>query len=223
MSVRAAADRLLTLRCRVWLLALACAAGPALAQETVRARQNIEYRLIAPQPVETGDKIEVIDFFWYGCPFCDELQPALEDWIRRKPADVALRRVPVILRDTWAPHARIYYVLEALNEVERLHLRVYHSYHVEKLHMSRPDVMVEWAVRHGIDRKRWLDAYYSPEVDARVERAQRLVRTYTVEGTPSLVVDGRYLTSSSMTKTVRDVIPVVEDLVRIARQKRSGG
>jgi protein dithiol oxidoreductase (disulfide-forming) len=207
----------------VGLLALVCIAGPVYAQEMVRARQNIEYRLIAPQPVETGEKIEVIDFFWYGCPYCNELQPALEDWIKRKPADVTLRRVPVILRDSWAAHARIYYTLETLNEVGRLHLKVYHSYHVEELHMSKPDVMVEWAVKNGIERKKWLDAYYSQEVDARVERAQRLTRAYTVEGTPTLVVDGRYLTSSGMTRTVREVIPVLEDLVRIARQKRGGG
>src|SRR5687768_594870 len=95
------------------LLAFAFFAGTASAQE-VRARQNLEYRLIAPQPVETGERIEVIDFFWYGCPYCNELEPALNEWIKRKPADVTVRRIPVILRDTWAPHARIYYTLELL-------------------------------------------------------------------------------------------------------------
>lgn len=201
------------------LVALAGLAGPAAGQE-VRARQNVEYRLIEPQKPETGDRIEVIDFFWYGCPYCNELQPALEDWIKRKPGDVALRRIPVILRDTWAPHARIYYTLELLGEVERLHLKVYHSYHVEELHMSKPDVMERWAVKNGIERTRWLDAYHSPEVDAKVARAQRLTKAYDVQGTPSLVVDGRYLTSSSMTPGVRAVIPVVEDLIRLARQNR---
>ena len=205
------------------LLALAFLAGTSHAQG-VRARQNIEYRLIAPQPVETGDRIEVIDFFWYGCPYCNELQPALESWIRRKPADVALRRIPAILRDSWAPHARIYYALEQLNEVERLHLKVYYGYHVEKLHMSRPDVMVEWAVKNGIDRKRWLDAYHSPEVDAKVERAKKLSEAYTVEVTPTLVVDGRYLTSGAYVPgaDVRDMLPILEDVIRLARQNRSG-
>ena len=120
-----------------------------------RARQNIEYRLIEPpQPVETGERIEVIDFFWYGCPYCNELQPfARGAGSRRKPADVALRRVPAILKDTWAPHARIYYTLELLNEVERLHPAVFHSYHVEELHMSKPDVMEQWAVKNGIDKQ----------------------------------------------------------------------
>jgi len=203
------------------LLALACFAVAAPAQDTPRARQNLEYRLIAPQPVETGERIEVIDFFWYGCPFCNELQPALEEWIKRKPADVALRRIPVILRDTWALHARIYYTLELLNEVERLHQKVYFSYHVEELHMSKPDVMEQWAVKNSIDRRKWLDAYYSPEVDARVARAKRLTEAYNVKGTPSLVVDGRYLTSGDMPPTLRGIIPVLEDLIRIARQKRA--
>lgn len=201
------------------LLALACLAGAAGAQE-VRARQNLEYRLIAPQPVETAERIEVIDFFWYGCPYCNELQPALDEWTKRKPADVTVRRIPVILRDTWLPHARIYYTLELLGEAERLHAQVYRSYHVEELHMSKPDVMEQWAVRNGIERRRWLDAYYSPEVDARIARAAQATKRYDVQGTPSLVVDGRYLTSSSMTATVRGILPVVDDLVRLARQRR---
>jgi protein dithiol oxidoreductase (disulfide-forming) len=201
------------------LLAIAFFAGAASGQE-VRARQNLEYRLISPQPVETGERIEVIDFFWYGCPYCNELQPALDEWMKHRPADVALRRIPVVLRDTWVPHARIYYTLELLGEAERLHAQVYRSYHVEELHMSKPDVMEQWAVRNGIERRRWLDAYYSPEVDARIARAAQATKRYDVQGTPSLVVDGRYLTSSSMTATVRGVLPVVDDLVRLARQRR---
>jgi thiol:disulfide interchange protein DsbA len=201
------------------LLALACLTAASHAQG-IPARQNIEYRLIAPQPAETGDRIEVIDFFWYGCPHCNDLQPALEGWIKRKPVDVALRRIPAILSDSWAPHARIYYALEQLNEVERLHQKVYYSYHVEQLYMSKPDVVVEWAVKNGIDRKGWLDAYYSPAVDAKVERAKKLSEAYTVEGTPTLVVDGRYLTSGSLAPSLHGMIPVLEDLIRLARQER---
>jgi thiol:disulfide interchange protein DsbA len=215
--------RFLLVRTLAALLAAACViAGAPIAAQEVRARQNIEYRLISPQAVETGERIEVIDFFWYGCPYCNELQPSMEDWAKRKPSDVVLRRVPAILRDSWAPHARIYYTLELLGEVDRLHQRVYHGYHVEELSMSRPDVMEQWAARNGIDRRKWLDAYYSPEVDARVARAHQLTRRYEVQGTPSLVVDGRFLTSSSMTPSIRGVMPVVDDLIRLARQQRSG-
>lgn len=210
------------MRAALALLALACVAGVAHAQD-IRARQNIEYRLIAPQPVETGERIEVIDFFWYGCPYCNDLQPALESWIRRKPTDVALRRVPAILRDSWAPHARIFYTLEALGEVERLHLKVYESYHIERLHMSKPDVVVEWAAKNGIDRKRWLEAYGSSAIDAKVQHAKELSAAYTVRVTPTLVVDGRYLTSGSHVPCcdVGDIVPILEDVIRLARQQRS--
>jgi len=205
-------------------LALACLAltRSATAQE-IRARQNIDYRVIsAPQPVQTGEQIEVIDFFWYGCPHCNDLQPALESWITRKPADVTLRRIPAILRDSWAPHARIYYTLERLGEVERLHQKVYFSYHVEQLHMSKPDVVEQWAVKNGIERRRWMDAYSSPEVDARIAQAFQASQRYDIQGTPSLVVDGRYLTSSSMASNYPEMIQILEDLIRIARAKRSG-
>ena len=200
-------------------LATLAMAGRVGAQE-VRARQNLEYRLIPVQPVETGANIEVIDFFWYGCPYCNELQPVLEDWIKKKPADVAVRRIPVILRDNWAPHARIYYTLDLLGEVERLHSKVYHSYHVEELAMSKPDVMEQWAAKNGIERRRWVDAYFSPEVDGRIARAFQATKRYDIQGTPSVVVDGRFLTSSSMTPSVRGMIPVIDDLVRLARQNR---
>lgn len=179
-----------------------------------------EYRLIPQQPVATGERIEVIDFFWYGCPYCNELQPALAAWIKRKPADVEVRRVPVILRDTWAPHARIYYTLKALGELDRLHLEVYHGYHVEELYMSKPDVMADWAVKHGIDRQKWLAAYASPEVDQKIERAKQLTRTYDIRGTPSLVVDGRYLTSGEMNASIPQMIPVLDGLIQLARQQR---
>ena len=210
------------MRAALALLALAWAAAISHAQD-IRARQNIEYRLIAPQAVATGSRIEVIDFFWYGCPYCNELQPALEGWIRHKPADVALRRIPAILRSSWAPHARLYYALEQLNEVERLHQKVYYSYHVERLHLSKPEVTAEWAAKNGIDRQRWLDAYHSPEVDAKVERARRLSEAYTVEVTPTLVVDGRYLTSGKHVPAadVRDMILILDDVIRLAREQRS--
>lgn len=207
------------------LLALAAAGftGPAAAQD-IRAQQNIDYRLIAAQAVDSGERIEVIDFFWYGCPACNALQPELEAWIRRKPADVVVRRIPAILRDAWAPHVRIYYTLEKLGELERLHQQVYYGYHVEELAMSKPDVMEQWAVRNGIDRRKWLDAYTSPEVEARIERAKRLTGAYDVRGTPSLVVNGRYLTAWDMAQLDPKVmVAILDDLIRLARLTQTGG
>lgn len=191
----------------------------AAAQSTVQQplRAEIDYRVISPQPVPAGSGIEVIDFFWYGCPYCNRLRPALERWVAKKPADVTLRRIPVVLRETWAPHARIYYTLEALGEVERLHQQVYHGYHVEELFMSRPEVMSQWAQRHGIDRERWEAAYNSEEVLQKVKEAARLTQAYGINGTPSLVVNGRYLTSGNMVETLDGMIPVLDALVRLMR------
>lgn len=203
-------------------LAMASLVMPAQAQEKSALRAGVEYRLIDPQPTARDGRIEVIEFFWYGCPYCHELQPSLEDWVRRMPPDVTLRRIPAILRDAWAPHVRVFYTLEALGELERLHQQVYHGYHVEELHMSKPDVMAQWAVRQGIPREKWLAAYESAEVSQKVEQAKALTRKYEVRGTPTLVVNGRYLTSSSMAGSVRGVMPVVDELIRMERAQRGG-
>lgn len=190
---------------------------PGEGQRPIRA--DIDYRVIKPQPVSVANGIEVIDFFWYGCPHCYNLQPALERWIGRKPADVTVRRIPAILRDSWAPHARIYYTLEALGEVERLHQNVYRSYHVEELFMSKPEVMSEWAARNGIARERWNEAYNSPAVQRKVEEAARLTRAYGITGTPSLVVNGRYLTSGSMAESLNGVIAILDGLIDKMRRE----
>jgi thiol:disulfide interchange protein DsbA len=200
-----------------WML---LAASPVAAQQTAvqkPVRADVDYRVIKPQPVASG--IEVIDFFWYGCPHCYNLQPALERWISRKPADVTVRRIPAILRESWAPHARIYYTLETLGEVERLHQRVYHGYHVEELFMSKPEVMSEWAVRNGITRERWDEAYNSAAVLRKVEEAARLTKAYSISGTPSLVVNGRYLTSGNMVESLGSMLTVLDGLIDKMRRE----
>ena len=196
-------------------------AGYAAAQQTGILRAEIDYRAIDPQPVSVTEGIEVIDFFWYGCPHCYNLQPFLERWISRKPPDVTVRKIPAVLRDSWLPHARIYYTLEALGEVERLHQQVYHGYHVEKLSMSKPEVMTAWAVRHGIMRERWDETYASAAVQHKVEEAAKLTRMYKVGGTPSLVVQGRYLTSGSMVESLEHMVTVTDGLVRRIRDQAS--
>jgi protein dithiol oxidoreductase (disulfide-forming) len=200
------------------LFALGVQAQPAPAN--VKAIEGKTYRLIPQQPVADPGRIEVIDFFFYGCPYCNDMRPMLERWRKALPADVVFRRTPAVRRDTWAPLARTYYTLEALGEVERLHEEVYKSYHDQELSMSQPDVMANWAQRHGIDRARWLEVYNSDEVTRAVEQAKRMTEDYDIQGTPSLVVNGRYLTSSGMTDDVKLVVPVAEQLVRMARERR---
>ncbi|MCC6535186.1 MAG: thiol:disulfide interchange protein DsbA/DsbL [Burkholderiales bacterium] len=200
-------------------IATACAAQ-AQTGATVALSLGKNYREIAQQPLADGARIEVIDFFFYGCPFCNQLRPMLESWRKALPADVVFRRVPAVRRDSWVPLARTYYTLEALGEVERLHEEVYKAYHDEELHLSTPEVMADWARRQGLDRQKWLDLYHSAETTRKVEQARRMTELYAIEGTPSVVVNGRYLTSSGMTDDVKLVVPVAQSLIGLVRARR---
>jgi thiol:disulfide interchange protein DsbA len=214
------------LRLPAWLLLLAglVVAGTAASQGIpvgVNLKRDDNYRVIRQQPVVTSaDRIEVIDFFFYGCPYCFEMQPALERWRASAPQDIVLRRIPAVRNDSWAPLARTFFALEALGHLERLHLEVYKAYHLEELHMSKPEVMTDWVARNGIDRKQWLDMYQSEDVTRKVENARKLTKDYDIQGTPSVVVDGRLLTSSGLTDSVPLVVPVVDLLVKMVREER---
>lgn len=205
------------LRLTLALAALVFAAG-AFGQQPLR--QKLEYDLIAPQPVATGARIEVIEFFWYGCPHCANLQTPLDGWLSRKPADVELRRIPAVFRDSWIPHARLYYTLEALGEVGRLHHAVYRAIHLEKDSLMTPEATGAWASRNGIEPARWLGVYNSPEIERKVQESKKHTIAYAIEGTPSLVVDGRYLTSSSKAESMPQVITILDGLIAMAREKR---
>ena len=195
------------------LLALVCPALPAGAQSS---KTDADYREIRQQPIETGDKIEVIDFFFYGCQHCNELLPRLERWRQGKPADVVYRHIPVVRHDSWVPLAKTYFTLEALGEVERLHPAVFHGYHVDDLYMSQDKVISEWAAKQGLDPDKFMAIYRSDETRRKVERARKQTLDYDIQGTPSLVVDGRFLTDGSSPKTIN----ILDRLVRIARQQR---
>ncbi|MCE9639064.1 MAG: thiol:disulfide interchange protein DsbA/DsbL [Betaproteobacteria bacterium] len=194
-------------------LSFVCMALPAAAQD----KRDFDYREIPQQPIETGDKIEVIDFFFYGCQYCNELLPRLERWRKNsKPNDVVLRHYPVVRHDSWVPLAKTYFTLEAMGEVDRLHTAVFRSYHVEDLYMSQEKVISEWAAKNGLDREKFMAIYRSDETRKKVERARKLTLDYDIQGTPSLVVDGKYLTDGSSSKT----IDILDRMVRIARQQR---
>ena len=195
--------------------------GSRFASAQRAPRQNIEFQLIPPQPVTTGDHIEVIEFFWYGCPHCNNLQPPLEAWLKRKPADVDLRRIPAIFRESWVAHARLYYTLDSLGEVPRLHQAVYRAIHVERESLASAATAADWAARHGVEQSRWLAAYESTEVERKVQESRAHTRGYYISGTPSLVVDGRYVTSSGMAESMAEVIAILDGLITMARERRA--
>jgi len=198
------------------LLALA---GGALA---AAPKLNTVYRLvIPPQPVETGNKIEVIEFFYYGCPHCYDLQPYLKNWLSRAPKDVAFRRIAAVFRDSWVPLTKTFYTLEALGELDRLHGEVFEAIHVKQINLNNEQTLLDWMEQHGVDRKKFADSYNSFSLKNRAEFAKQLTQAYGVEGTPSLVVDGKYLTGPAMTGSHESAMRVLDQLIDKARQERS--
>ena len=130
--------------------------------------------------------------------------------------------MPAVFRPSWVPHARLFYTLESLGELERLHQNVYRSYHVEGERLNSTDSTADWAARHGIDRAKWIAAFESAEVARKVDQALVATRAYMIEGTPSLVVDGRFVTSTGMSETIAGVITILDDLIVLARERRAG-
>ena len=126
------------------------------------AFEGHEYaRLKNPQPVTTGSKIEVLEFFWYRCPHCFQLEPALNTWLKSLPKDAQVRRVPAVFRDDWLPGAKLYYTLEQMNLLGRLHPKVFDAYHVESINLNDPAVLSGWVAKHGVDRKKFEAIYNS--------------------------------------------------------------
>lgn len=195
----------------------------ALAQQAQPAPSRAleqTYRVIVPQPVESADRVEVIDFFWYGCPYCYELLPIFTEWEKRKPEDVIVRRVPAVLREGWLADAHLYYTLDVLGEADRLHARVFDAVHKEQLRTIDMEAVGAWAVKNGIDRQKWQAAYESVEVRNRVIRAVEMARNYDIRGTPAVVVDGRYQTGGGIAGGLTNIPKVLDGLVDLARERR---
>jgi protein dithiol oxidoreductase (disulfide-forming) len=197
----------------------ATAPGWAAAQEGQRTLEE-RFRAITPQPGASDDKIEVIDFFWYGCPYCFQLLPMLTAWEKTKPADVVVRRIPAILRQEWVPDAHLYYTLDTLGEADRLHTRVFDAIHRDRLISTDTESWAKWAVANGIDRAKWDAAYTAKVVRDKVVRAVELGREYDVRSTPAMVVDGRYQTNSRLSGTLQQMMPTVDELIQLARERR---
>jgi thiol:disulfide interchange protein DsbA len=144
------------------------------------------------------NQVEVLEFFWYRCPHCFHIEPALNAWVKKLPKDVVLKRVPGILNDQWMPLARAYYALESLNLVDKLHDQVFDAIHVQHIDLNNPETFFDWAVTKGVDRHKLVSAYNSFGVNSKVMRAKQMTKAYKLTGVPSFAVDGKYTTSAYM-------------------------
>lgn len=197
------------------VLAVACAAGQA---QPVPGRDYLE--LSPHHPVSTGERVEVIEFFYYGCPVCYEAQPHIAKWLMRAGPGVAILRVPAVFTESSESFARSFYTLGAMSEIGRLHWPLYDNHHFDGKQLNEEKNIVEWVASNGVDRGRFTELWKSDEIKAQVEAAKKALDSYQVKGVPSFVIDGKYLTSARMAGGVREMMRVVEQLVERAAAER---
>ena len=166
-----------------------------------------------PQPTLGAGKVEVIEFFWYGCPHCYQLEPAITKWLVNPPKGVVFKRVPAAPSDRWAEMATVYYTLEAMGVLDRLHLRIFEALHKEKLRLDQKQVREAWLVSQGINLKNYLEVERSFTVVTNVQRAKQLTRAYRVDSVPRVVIGGRYATSPEQAGGTDAVFTVVDELI----------
>lgn len=211
---------------RFWGLALLALLATAFSVGIVSAASPVldkEYRLInPPQPTDGSKKIEVVEFFYYGCPHCYELEPALKNWLKRKPADVEFRQQPAVFRENWIPLTKTYFALDALGLLPKLSDKVYSAVHDEGLGLSDEALMSKWIGQQGVDPVKFSETYRSFAVQNSVQRAIQVTRDYQVKGTPSIAVAGKYITSPSMTGGFDRFFEVVDQLIEMARKEAGG-
>ncbi len=200
--------------CMLAALALASAGAAEVTEGKDYAR------LKNPQPVETGKKIEVIEFFSYGCPHCSDLEPILHAWVEKLPSDVQFRRVPVVFQQRWEVLAKIYYTLDAMGAEMRLSPEVFKAIHANGQALYQDKIFFDWAASQGLDRAKVAEVYNSFAVNSKFNRAKAIAQAYNVQSVPTMVVDGKYVTSSDRVGTHSAIPPALDVLIAKARTER---
>ena len=200
----------------VILLILAFLPGPSRA--ALVAGQDYEV-LPVPQPVETGKKIEVREFFWYGCPHCYVLEPSLERWVKKLPATAKFVRTPGVAPH-WLTHAQAYYAFEELGVTKKIHNVFFKAVQEQKLQLNDASAIGDFVATHGVNKQKFIDAFNSFAVRTNLEKAKQTNIVFNISSVPAVVVDGKYLTSPGMVVGEERFFKVVDELIAKAAQER---
>lgn len=184
-------QRLFAIACFGLIAATATAApnAPVEGQEYIRLPQQV--------PTDTGKKVEVIEFFWYNCPHCYQFEPHFAEWIKKQGDHIVVKRVPVVFRESFVPQQKLYYTLEAMNRLD-LHRVVFDAIHAGHQKLDREEQIMAFIEKQGVDMKKFTDTYNSFSVQSKVSRVPQLQATFRLEGVPTVVIDGQYITSPSI-------------------------
>ena len=196
----------------------ACAAAPAWsAPEAFKdGKDYLTLKQRAPVESDKG-KVEVVEFFWYSCPHCNAFEPELNAWLAKLPPQVDFKRVPVRFRADFEPQQRLYYTLDAMGQLPKLHGKVFHAIHVERNPLTTAAAIFEWAAKQGVDRTAFETTFNSFGVVGKAKRAAQLQEAYQVEGVPALGVAGRFYVDGGLAGSMNRALQVVDHLVKQIR------
>ena len=190
-----------------------------LAQTPIKVEEGFDYRVLPiAQPIDAKGKVEVIEFFWYGCPHCYEFEPELKGWIKRQNKDVVFKKVPIAFREELMPHSQLFYALEALGKGDTLNDKVMFAMHRENKRLLNENEIADWVAAQGVDRNAFLAAYRSFAVLSKARAANQLGNTYRIDGVPTVAVQGKYITSPSIAGSRAKAVNIMDFLVNKVRK-----
>jgi thiol:disulfide interchange protein DsbA len=188
---------------RLLRLAAACLLASAVSTafaSPANPQNGVDYTTLAqPQPVQAaGKKVEVIEFFMYHCPVCNGLEAGFEEWVKKQGDRIQVRRIHMPYTGANDPEAHLYLTLEALGRLDDMHAKVFNAVHQQRIRLNQDAAIIDWVSKNGIDRASFLNAWNSFGVQVKLHQLEKVIAAYKVESVPTIVVDGRYVTSPSM-------------------------
>jgi thiol:disulfide interchange protein DsbA len=197
------------------LLVVMALPGLAFAKEY---QEGKEYTLLSsPQPTSTGDKIEVVELFWYGCPHCYDLEPEVQAWLKKQPEDVELVRMPAVMGPRWELLAQAYYTAELLGIADRIHPALFEAIHKNNMEINDEDSLRAFFVNQGVSAEDFNKTFSSFAVAVKMNNSRQMTRRYRITGVPTIIVNGKYSTSATLAGGNEAVFGVVDYLVEQER------
>ena len=179
---------------------------------------NPKYVQISNQKQTEYDQIVIYEFFWYGCPHCFNLEPTMNQIEADLDKDTVLIKIPVSLRDTWQNHAKAYFALKQMNLDDDLHDKLFEEIHIKAQRLDTKDSLSQFVSNNGYNAKKFEELFDSFGTEIRMNKASRLARKYQINSVPTLVINGKYMTSGSYVSSYDELVDVVNLLVEKERQ-----
>ncbi len=180
----------------------------------LKAEQMGYEKLSSVQPTQNPAKVEVIEFFWYGCPHCYSFEPLLATWIKTLPKNVEFIRQPAVFSDLWGKHAKAYFTAEALGVVDKVHTDFFDAIQNKKQNLETEDQLAKFFVAHGVKESEFHDTFNSFLIDAKVRQAATTAGRYGISGVPAIVINGKYKTNGPLAGSHEKMLEGVNQLIQ---------